>query len=117
MRWTTVCKAFLAWLAGLYILWLSVPIQPRLRFVTSAEQRLVGITADSRMLVTAGATPEGPSAVRGPIRRWDLSTGREDVFPIEVEAGVIRGLSLASGNQAVAYECSGWMEPMRPCDY
>jgi WD40 repeat protein len=81
-RWLLALFCFCVWLTAFALLWCAVPIQPRLRLESMDNMVLVGITSDSRKLITAGLVNNPNDGVSGPARSWDLWNGCRETFDL-----------------------------------
>jgi WD40 repeat protein len=128
-RWKLTLLSTAVWLAAFLSLCQLVPARPRLSVELAEALHFVDITSDSRSLITACPIidpDKGRSCYElwsGPVKRWDLTTGRHDVFHLAdrdyvrppgaypwgprrldwFDSYVVGGIDVAPGGQTLAY--------------
>src|SRR5438105_4321633 len=75
-RRVTLVLAVLLWAAGCLVIWRALPVVPH-HWQPPADQEPLGFLSDGRTLVTVPYPyPCGDHYSSGPIRLWDVDTGR-----------------------------------------
>lgn len=111
-RWVWAAVGIL-WLAISAILWFVVPIQPSMTITTGFPVVPIGFADSSRKLLTLDGHCEGDAfsgqeiADAGPVRWWDLASGRNDAVMPGSWGQQVYGVDIAPDGRAIAF-CGGF---------